>query len=127
MIIAQLISKFHANRLLAFRNQFTSSLKNAITTSGTDLYINSGNLSVSGNLYVTGNIVAQQYIVSTSTYYVTESNFEGNHIFGDQYGDTQIINGITTINGALILNVSSSNPVSDFLNAPNVRQNATIM
>jgi putative membrane protein len=79
---------------------YTASLKGAINAVGADLY-------------VSGNIIAQQYIVSTSTYYVTESNFEGDHNFGDQYGDTQVLNGITTINGALILNVSSSNPVSN--------------
>jgi hypothetical protein len=79
---------------------YTASLKGAINAVGADLY-------------VSGNIIAQQYIVSTSTYYVTESNFEGDHNFGDQYGDSQVLNGITTINGALILNVSSSNPVSN--------------
>ena len=87
-------------------NTYTSSLKTALQSNGNDV-------NVSGDLYVSGNVVAEQYIVSTSVYYVTESNFEGNHIFGDQYGDTQVLNGITTINGALILNVSSSNPVSN--------------
>jgi hypothetical protein len=98
------------NLITASLSAYTSSLKNAITTSGTDLYINSGNLSVSGNLYVTGNIVAQQYIVSTSTYYVTESNFDGNHIFGNTYGDEQIINGTTKFYGRVEMLESSSNP-----------------
>ena len=88
------------NTSTASLNTYTASLKGAINVLGPDLY-------------VSGNIIAQQYIVSTSTYYVTESNFEGDHIFGDQYGDTQVLNGITTINGALIVNVSSSNPVSN--------------
>lgn len=94
------------NTSTASLNTYTSSLKAALQPNG-------NNLNVSGNLFVSGNIVAEQYIVSTSVYYVTESNFEGDHIFGDQYGDTQVLNGITTINGALVLNVSSSNPTSN--------------
>jgi trimeric autotransporter adhesin len=101
------------NLSTASLNQFTSSLKNAITTSGTDLYVNAGNLSVSGNLYVTGNIVAQQYIVSTSTYYVTESNFEGNHTFGNTYGDNQTINGTSNFYGQINLYASASDPVAN--------------
>jgi hypothetical protein len=87
-------------------NAYTSSLKTALQPNGNDV-------NVSGNLFVSGNVIAEQYIVSTSVYYVTESNFEGDHIFGNTYGDSQVLNGITTINGALILNVSSSNPVSN--------------
>ena len=88
-------------------NTYTASLKNAITTSGTDLYINSG------NLYVSGNIIAQQYIVSTSTYYVTESNFDGNHTFGNTYGDNQIINGTSNFYGQINLYASASDPVAN--------------
>ena len=95
------------NSTTASLNQFTSSLKNAITTSGTDLYINSG------NLYVSGNIVAQQYIVSTSTYYVTESQYGGNHIFGNTYGDEQIINGTTKFYGQVNIYPSASDPIAN--------------
>ena len=88
------------NTSTASLNTYTASLKGAITAIGPDLY-------------VSGNIVAQQYIVSTSTYYVTESNFEGNHTFGNTYGDTQIINGTSNFYGQINLYASASDPVSN--------------
>ena len=81
-------------------------MKVALQPNGTDL-------NVSGNLYVSGNIVAQQYIVSTSTYYVTESNFEGNHTFGNTYGDNQTINGTSNFYGQINLYASASDPVAN--------------
>lgn len=85
---------------------YTASLKAALQPNGSDV-------NVSGDLYVSGNVVAEQYIVSTSVYYVTESNFEGNHIFGDQYGDEQIINGTTRFYGQVNIYASASDPVSN--------------
>lgn len=88
------------NTSTASLNTYTSSLKGAINVVGPDLY-------------VSGNIIAQQYIVSTSTYYVTESNFEGNHIFGNTYGDNQTINGTSNFYGQINLYASASDPIAN--------------
>lgn len=87
-------------------NTYTSSLKTALQPNGSDV-------NISGDLYVSGNVVAEQYIVSTSVYYVTESNFEGDHIFGNTYGDTQTINGTSNFYGQINLFASESDPVAN--------------
>ena len=41
------------------------------------------NLQVTGGLHVSGDLTAQQYIVSSSVTYMTQSFASGSNVFGD--------------------------------------------
>jgi len=58
-----------------------------------------GNLTVDGNLTIDGNITAQQYIVSSSVTYMTQSFLSGSTIFGDSADDTHQFTGSLLVNG----------------------------
>lgn len=62
----------------------------------------SGNQTVSGNLTVGGNIIAQQYIVSSSVSYFTESFSSGSTKFGDSYDDNHNFTGSVYITGSVL-------------------------
>ena len=79
--------------------QTSASLATYTATGGTAtnaftgaVYI-SGTLNVSNNLIVTGSITAQQYIISSSVTYLTESFASGSHKFGDTIDDTHQFTG----------------------------------
>jgi len=55
-------------------------------------------LEITGSLAVTGNVTAQQYIVSSSVTYVTESFLSGSHVFGDTVDDVHQFTGSIRIN-----------------------------
>lgn len=57
--------------------------------------------TVSGDLTVTGNLTAQQYIVSSSVTYFTESFSSGSTRFGDTLDDTHQFTGSLSITGSL--------------------------
>lgn len=59
------------------------------------------NVNVQGNLTVVGTLTAQQYVVSSSVYYVTESFASGSHIFGNTLDDTHQFTGSVLITGSL--------------------------
>ena len=56
-------------------------------------------LGLKGNLTVDGNITAQQYIVSSSVTYMTQSFSSGSTIFGDSADDTHQFTGSLLVNG----------------------------
>ena len=56
-------------------------------------------LGLKGNLTVDGNITAQQYIVSSSVTYMTQSFLSGSTIFGDSADDTHQFTGSLLVNG----------------------------
>ncbi len=60
-----------------------------------------GNQTVNGNLVVTGSITAQQYIVSSSVYYVTASSISGSSSFGNSLDDTHNFTGSVNISGSI--------------------------
>jgi hypothetical protein len=76
-------------------------------TADTDNGILSSNVSqtITGSLTVTGNLTAQQFIVSSSVTYLTESFASGSHKFGDSSDD------IHTFTGSLVVS-GSSNPLT---------------
>jgi len=64
----------------------------------------SGSLNVSNNLIVTGSITAQQYIISSSVTYLTESFASGSHKFGDTIDDTHQFTGSVLVTGSANIN-----------------------
>jgi hypothetical protein len=57
--------------------------------------------TVAGDLTVTGNLTAQQYIISSSVTYFTESFSSGSTRFGDTLDDTHQFTGSLSITGSL--------------------------
>lgn len=87
-------------------NSTSASYSNNSTTASfanTASYVNplQQNVAIVGNLNIAGNITAQQYVVSSSVYYVTESFSSGSHIFGNSQDDTHQFTGSVLITGSL--------------------------
>jgi collagen type VII alpha len=66
-----------------------------------------GNQTVNGNLTIGGNLTAQQFILSSSVLYVTESFASGSHSFGDTLDDYHNFTGSVNISGSLLINGTS--------------------
>ena len=62
----------------------------------------SGNLEVNGNLTATGDIIAKNYIVSSSTTYMTTSFSAGSTAFGDSQDDTHQFTGSLNVTGSIV-------------------------
>ena len=60
-----------------------------------------GNQTINGNLIVTGSLTAQQFIVSSSVTYLTESFASGSHKFGDSSDDTHQFTGSILLTGSM--------------------------
>ena len=63
-----------------------------------------GSGTITGNLTVQGNLTAQQFIVSSSVTYLTESFASGSHTFGNTLDDTHNFTGSVLITGSLKVN-----------------------
>jgi hypothetical protein len=61
-----------------------------------------GAQTINGSLNVVGNLTAQQFIVSSSVTYLTESFASGSHKFGDSSDDYHDFTGSVRINGTLV-------------------------
>jgi hypothetical protein len=59
-----------------------------------------GDARVGGSLIVTGNLTAQQFIVSSSVTYLTESFASGSHKFGDSSDDNHNFTGSLIVSGS---------------------------
>jgi hypothetical protein len=112
--------------------QTSASLATYTATGGTAtnaftgaVYI-SGSLNVSNNLIVTGSITAQQYIISSSVSYFTESFASGSNKFGDTIDDYHDFTGSLRVTGSLTttgnmnltgsLTIGNNNPSTTQLN-----------
>lgn len=71
-----------------------------------------GAQTINGSLNVVGNLTAQQYIISSSVTYLTESFASGSHKFGDSADDYHNFTGSVYITGSL----TTSGATSTFLN-----------
>jgi hypothetical protein len=86
-----------------------------------------GDARVGGSLIVTGNLTAQQFIVSSSVTYLTESFASGSHKFGDSSDDNHNFTGSLIVSGSAnplrvgsnLLFVSSSGNVGIGTSSPN--------
>ena len=56
--------------------------------------------TITGSLTVTGNLTAQQFIVSSSVTYLTESFASGSHKFGDSSDDNHNFTGSLVVSGS---------------------------
>jgi hypothetical protein len=56
--------------------------------------------TITGSLTVTGNLTAQQFIVSSSVTYLTESFASGSHKFGDSSDDIHTFTGSLVVSGS---------------------------
>jgi hypothetical protein len=63
---------------------------------------------ISGGNATFNSVTANQYIVSSSVYYVTESYASGSHIFGNSLDDTHQFTGSVSISGSLNISPSAS-------------------
>jgi hypothetical protein len=70
-----------------------------------------GNQTINGNLVVTGSLTAQQFIVSSSVMYVTESFASGSHVFGNDSSDTHQFTGSVYMTGSLYVTSSVGMPL----------------
>ena len=64
-----------------------------------------GNQTINGSMVITGSLTAQQYIVSSSVTYLTESFASGSHKFGDSSDDTHQFTGSVYISSGSYFNV----------------------
>jgi hypothetical protein len=71
-----------------------------------------GSQTVNGNITVTGNLTAQQYIVSSSVLYLTESFSSGSTMFGNSLDDTHKFTGSLYVTGALVIPTVQTLPVT---------------
>ena len=72
-----------------------------------------GKAKVNKDWVVEGDIIAENYIVSSSTTYMTTSFSSGNTQFGDTLNDTHDFTGSLAITGSLTLNGSEITSVTD--------------
>lgn len=63
--------------------------------------------NIGGTLKLTGDIVAENFVVSSSVYYFTESFASGSNKFGDSGDDIHQFTGSLQVSGALKLNIAS--------------------
>ena len=92
------------------------SASNAIHVGATSFEISQredGKAQVNTDWVVLGDITAENYIVSSSTTYMTTSFSSGNTTFGDTIDDTHIFSGSVNITGSLTLNGSVIAAASD--------------
>ena len=86
-----------------------------------------GDAKIGGSLTVTGNLTAQQFIVSSSVTYLTESFASGSHKFGDSSDDNHNFTGSLIVSGSAnplrvgsnLLFVSSSGNIGIGTSSPN--------
>lgn len=69
-----------------------------------------GTAQVTTDWHVQGDIIAENYIVSSSVMYMTQSFANGGNIFGDTLTDNQRFTGSVDITGSLTLNGSDITP-----------------
>ena len=67
-----------------------------------------GTQTINGSLVVTGSLTAQQFIVSSSVTYLTESFASGSHKFGDSSDDTHQFTGSILLTGSIGINTPAN-------------------
>lgn len=70
------------------------------TTASNTFY---GNQTINGDLIITGSITAEQYIISSSVLYLTQSFSSGSTTFGNSLDDIHQFTGSLYVTGALVI------------------------
>jgi hypothetical protein len=83
-------------------------LNGTYSTTGSNTF--KGNQTVQGNFVVTGDIVAQQYIISSSQIYVTESFSSGSNIFGNSVDDYHVFTGSVLVSAGSNVGIGIAAP-----------------
>ena len=84
--------------LQTLKNSLFSASSSYATLSGNTFQ---GSQTINGNLIVTGSITAQQYVVSSSVYHITETTVSGSSNFGNSLDDTHIFTGSLKVTGSI--------------------------
>jgi len=88
------------NRILSSVDSTSVNSEANLTFDGTQLYVK-GDILTSANIVTQGDIIAENYIVSSSTTYMTSSFSTGNTIFGDTPTDRHEFTGSIYISGSI--------------------------
>ena len=95
-----------ANTSITALNTFTGSITGTaneiiVTPDGNGLIIGlPDDVIIQNKLTILGDLVAENYIVSSSTMYMTTSFFDGDTIFGDTMNDTHQFTGSVYVTGS---------------------------
>jgi hypothetical protein len=81
-----------------------TTIKDNLTVAGD---LSTGNVAVTGSLVMTGNLTANQYIVSSSVTYLTQSFSSGSTVFGDTSDDIHEFTGSLSVTGSAIVSGST--------------------
>lgn len=101
---------------VVFQNITASNALHVGTSSFAISQRSDGSAQVDKDWHVLGDIIAENYIVSSSVTYMTQSFASGSHIFGDSVDDTHYFTGSVDINGSISLEgapISTVTTVSD--------------
>lgn len=79
----------------------SSSLPSGLVSSSAQLGLSSSDSPIFAGLTIRGNLTAQQFIVSSSVMYITQSFSSGSTVFGNSSDDTHQFTGSVFINGPL--------------------------
>ena len=91
-----------------------------------------GKAQVNKDWVVKGDIIAENYIISSSVTYMTESFASGSHVFGDSIDDTHVftgsldVTGSLSINGAETITLTTVTTVDSYLRKQYVKKAASI-
>ncbi len=69
-------------------------------------------LNVGGDIRVSGDIIAENYVVSSSITYMTQSFSSGSTIFGDSTEDTHQFTGNISVSGSTAGHITASGNIS---------------
>ena len=94
----------------------TSTINQDVTTDATPTF---AGINTTGNIVSQGDVIAENYIVSSSVTYMTQSFASGSNIFGDDILDTHQFTGSINQSGSFTLN-SGDMAVTDTLTATNI-------
>jgi len=92
-----------------------SSIPTGIVSSSAQLGLSETD-DVNFNSLTVKQIIAEEFIVSSSVTYLTQSFSSGSTKFGDTYDDTHEFSGSVSISGSFALNDSSGNPIFEIGN-----------
>lgn len=101
---------------VVFQNVTASNALHVGTNSFAISQRSDGNAQVDKDWYVLGDIVAENYIVSSSVTYMTQSFASGSNIFGDSVDDAHYFTGSVDVNGSISLggvNLTTTATISD--------------